>query len=130
MRKFVAIVAVLEVALLVAIVLFVRSGSCRLIAPSALGSLMGGASGGDKGDAGDRGAGAALPSSLPPVTAAPGSGSASDTSGAQNANVSGDLNQVPDPNCVGKTAAGLLNSQASTTPPSCPPMSAPPSSTP
>lgn len=58
-------------------------------------------------------------------TAAAAGGDSTTTTG--DVRVQGDANQVPDPNCVAKATAGLLNSQAApSSPPSCAPMSPPP----
>lgn len=126
MRKFVAVVAVLEVLVLAAIVLLVRSGSCPLLTPAGLGGLMRGASGGQTAEGGGTSPRTAPPPSTLPAAAVPAVAASPDAGpAAQGAGTSGDLNQVPDPKCAGKTAAGLLNSQASTTPPSCAPMNLP-----
>jgi hypothetical protein len=62
----------------------------------------------------------------------PEGGNSSTGAAAQNAgsnaaggNTSGSLNDVPDPNCVGKTTASLLSSGSSTPPPTCAPIKAP-----
>jgi len=44
---------------------------------------------------------------------------------ASGGTTSGGLNDVPDPNCVGKTTASLLSSGSSTPAPTCAPMKAP-----
>lgn len=89
----------------------------------AAGLLNGGGGGGEIENG--SGAGTPLAPSSAPAAAAPASSAASGGSGT-NQPVSGDLNQVPDPNCVAKTTASLLNSGESTAPPSCAPMSPPP----
>ena len=83
----------------------------------------GGAGGGTESGSGN--AAPPTPGSGAPASAAPAASAAAEGSGT-NQPVSGDLNQVPDPNCVAKTTASLLNSGESTAPPSCAPMSAPP----
>ena len=68
---------------------------------------------------------AASPQGLAPSGPAP-DASASTSGGATNASVSGDLNQVPDPNCVAKTTASLLSTDRASARPSCAPMNQPP----
>lgn len=92
-------------------------------APSA-GLLNGGAGGGGI-EGGSGSAPPATPASAAPAGASPAPSSVSSGSGSDAA-ASGDLNQVPDPNCVAKTTASLLNSGQATAPPSCAPMSPPP----
>jgi hypothetical protein len=84
------------------------------------------AAGGGGLEAGSGNGSALQPSPAAPAPANSASGSAASGGSVSNQAVSGDTNQVPDPNCVGKTAASLLNSGPSTTPPSCAPMSPPP----
>ena len=125
-RRLLVLIAIVEAAVLAWIFLWARSGACgvptaqtivRMFAASA--NEAPAAGGGD--------------TSLTPQPAAPGTQAGGDANAApanaapvKGANVSGDLNEVPDPNCVAKSAAGLLNSGDATPPPSCPPMSPPP----
>lgn len=81
------------------------------------------AGGAGAGNGGGSGNGTPLPPSTPvPASATPATRAGAGGSPASGT-ASGDLNQVPDPNCVGRTTASLLNAGQSTTPPSCPPMS-------
>ena len=98
--------------------------------PQALldGGAGGAMQGGSGNDATQGGTGTTPP--LAPASPAP-SGAASDPGASPpgangNARVSGDLNQVPDPNCVAKTTASLLSSDRASAGPSCAPMSPPP----
>jgi hypothetical protein len=87
--------------------------------------LPNGAGGGGL-EAGSGNGTALQPSPAAPASASPERGGDAGSGSVSNQAVSGDINQVPDPKCVGKTAASLLNSGQSTTPPSCAPMSPPP----
>ena len=122
-RWIVALVAVLEIAVLVGMFFWVRSGACGIPTAQAFGSLF--ATGGTSGNLPTGNGGGSLPQQPAATGNQSGGGTTAGASGA-GASVSGDLNQVPDPNCVAKTAAGLLNSDDATTPPSCAPMSPPP----
>jgi hypothetical protein len=118
----VAIVAIFEIAVVAGIVAWVRSGACALPTAQSVGRMIGG--GGSESEPTGQGSPQPVPAAAASAaTASPVPGS---DGSAQAAGASGDLNQVPDPNCVAKTTAGLLNSDSSTAPPSCPPMSPPP----
>jgi hypothetical protein len=100
--------------------------TCAASTNAAPATLLNGAGGGGGLESGSGNGSAVVPSPAVPASANPASSGAASGGSASNQAVSGDLKQVPDPNCVGKTAASLLNSGQSTTPPSCAPMSPPP----
>ncbi len=97
-------------------------------APTPAASPQGLLNGGSGGDATQGGSGSTPP--LTPASPAPSGpapdASASTSGGGTNTSVSGDLNQVPDPNCVAKTTASLLSTDRASARPSCAPMSPPP----
>lgn len=122
-RWIVAIVAVLEIAVVVGIFFWVRNGLCAAGMSPALGRAFGsGVTSAEPSPGSDAG----TVSPQPQASGNQPEGSASGAASAQGAGASGDLNEVPDPNCVGKAAAGVLNSDEATTAPSCAPMSPPP----
>jgi hypothetical protein len=139
----VVILALLEIGGLAAFIAF-RDRACTIIAavdhlpaaamPAAAAggaavAIPGGGGGGglDAGTATQTAAPVAAPSATPPAAAAGAGTAANAAANPGDIKTQGDTNQVPDPNCVGKTAAGLLNSNAAqTAPPSCAPMSPPP----
>jgi len=123
-RWIVAMIAILEIVVAAGIFFWVRGpGSCAAITPQAIEGVFGGVfgragAGGDGSSGAGNGQGAQQPTSSNNSSAGD-AGAGGSGSGA----ASGDLKQLPDPNCVGKTAAGLLNSDQATAPPSCAPMS-------
>lgn len=130
----VVVVGLIEVAVLIALMLWFRSaGACvppqfrplsRFLAPGGA-QMTGPAQPGGGVDNQNVGAQTGSSQANGQQTATDdangGSGGAHDSG-----NVSGDLNAVPDPKCVGNEAASMLNSHSATAPPSCPPMKAPP----
>lgn len=125
MRRFLAFVAVVEIVVAIAIALFLRNGSCVVAfgAPQSLGGGMARATASP--DASASGAPAALPPAGSPSPVPGDTPSAAAYGVPQSGNAQVPSAQVPDPNCVGKTTAGLLNSDSSTTPPSCAPVNVP-----
>ena len=103
--------------------LWTHRTACPATTSAAPAALPNGAGGGGGLETGSGNGTAVQPSPASPVSANTAPGGAAAGGSASNQAVSGDLNQVPDPKCVGKTAASLLNSGQSTTPPSCAPMS-------
>jgi len=137
---FVIIVGLLELAAIVAFfeVKGVASAVCNAPAVAQL-TGHGGAPGIGAGQMPLGGAAAAMPSADAGGAAQPvvvGSAvplpagsdvTGADTAAAGDASVKGDINEIVDPNCVAKTAAGLLNSDtpAPGPQPSCGPMKQP-----
>lgn len=126
------LVALLEIAFGVLLFLWWRAGVCQPPLPAGIRhALLGGGGAGLVG--GNENAGSdqeqnAQTQAQTAATSAPQEGDSTTTGAAaqdSGGNTSGNLNDVPDPNCVGKTAASLLNSGSSTPPPSCAPMKAP-----
>ncbi len=130
----VVLVGLVEVAVLIALVLWFRSaGACvppqfrplsHFLSPGG-GQLTGPAQPGGSADSQSVGVqtGSAQANGQQAATDdANGSSGGAHDPGA----VSGDLNAVPDPKCVGSEAASMLNSGSATAPPSCPPIKAPP----
>jgi len=125
LKRLVVFVGLLEIGFVVALVFFVRSGSCvAFTTPSlspSLGRMVGATPSSDP-------AGGGAPVVPPPVqspAAAVDAPSANPSGALQAGNADVNSGQVPDPNCVAKTTAGMLNSNSSTTPPSCAPMNVP-----
>jgi hypothetical protein len=121
-RWFVTLIALLEIAVLAGIFMWMRGGACGI--PTAQTFVRMFASGGANDVPPVVGGSDRV--SQQPAAGTQGNGDASNAAPGKGASVSGDLNEVPDPNCVAKTTAGLLNSGDATTPPSCAPMSPPP----
>ncbi|GEM_PF-2976028 len=125
----VVLVGLVEIAVLIALLLWFRSaGAClppqfrslsHFLSPG--GATMTGHA--QSGGADDSNAGAQTGSGQANGQQA-GSDDANGASGGAHdpGAVSGDLNAVPDPKCVGSEAASMLNSGSATAPPSCPPM--------
>lgn len=129
------ILGLVELAAIAGFIAF-RDRACPIVTANRAGgaSAAGGAAlplsaGGGGSEAGSSGP-AQTPQAPPPSVSSgsqAGAGANSDSGGSGSAQAQGDVNQVPDPNCVAKTTAGLLNSEpAASTPPSCAPMSPPP----
>lgn len=128
----VAILGLVEIAVLIYLLLWARSaGACAPPQLRMLGNLFGpqqmqggnGAPGPSDANNGNQ----PQPRPVQTQSADQPTTSGGDAGGAQSTGTtSGNLNDVPDPNCVGKTTASLLNSDSSTPPPSCAPMKAPP----
>ncbi|MEO6835797.1 MAG: hypothetical protein ABI231_07825 [Candidatus Tumulicola sp.] len=124
----VVIVALLEVSGLAAFVAF-KDRACVVVAASGAAAGSSGANGPET-----PAPSAATPEpAVPPATATPaapapaGTASAAGPAAAGDLKTQGDTNQVPDPNCVAKTTAGLLQSDpAPSAAASCAPMSPPP----
>jgi len=132
---FLALVALLEILVIVAIVVWIRMGApCDgglSALPPSLSSLFGGhaargvanpggaAAGGGAADVGGDAQGAGTTGSGGAAGTANNGSAAAGSAAGGSAQANGDLNQVPDPNCVAKTAAGLLNSDQATPQPSC-----------
>ncbi len=129
------ILGLAELAALAGFIAF-RDRACPIVtanrsggATAAAGGVLALPPGGGGTEAGS--SGPAQPPQTPPPAASSASsaGAGANTDGGESgsAQAQGDVNQVPDPNCVAKTTAGLLNSEpAASTPPSCAPMSPPP----
>jgi hypothetical protein len=112
------------------------SGSAAPPVAGAAGGASGGAAGGAVAPppvAADQ-SGGAVQSPIPsaPASEAPAASAAPDTSAQAGAGgnpadvkVSGDTNQIVDPNCVAKTAAGLLSENTPAPGPTCGPMKQP-----
>lgn len=141
---FLAVVALLEILVVVAIVLWIRAGApCNggvsALPPALLGLFGGhGAASASTASGAAAGGGAAATEAgddaeSPGPVSSGGAAGATDNGGAAGASAAGgsaqangDLNQVPDPNCVGKTAAGLLNSDQAKPQATCGAFKAPP----
>jgi hypothetical protein len=129
-------VALLEIALAIFLFLWWRAGVCQPPLPAAIqrallgsragGQIGGNLNGGPSQEQGSQTQAQSIATSVPQgrdsSTGAAAQDAGSNTSGG---NTSGSLNDVPDPNCVGKTTASLLSSGSSTPPPTCAPMKAP-----
>ena len=119
------IVGVVEIAVLLSFVLLrERFPSCTAEISQSVSGLLPGAGNSFEGG----GTGSIAPPQVGAVKLVSPQPQASDDAAAAGGSVdaSGDTNQVPDPNCVAKTAAGLLSESAPPAQPSCAPMSPPP----
>lgn len=125
LRVFV-LIALLELIAIVCLIAF-RDRACAAIGFAPAGAVIPIGAGGGGGSKSDQGSGT-QPSLPPPASAAPVStASASGGGSGGDATTQGDVDQVPDPKCVGTTTAGLLNSSpAPAATASCAPMSPPP----
>jgi hypothetical protein len=135
----VVLVGLFEIAALVAFfaVKGVATTACRVAAATApTQDAASGAAGGAAGSAieppsvaADQGGGAAqspIPSATAAATAAPDESAQPGTGGnSADVKVRGDTNQIVDPNCVAKTAAGLLSENTPVPGPTCGPMKQP-----
>lgn len=124
MKRFLVFVALIELVVAIAIVLFLRNGSCVVAfgASPSLGRMVRAT---PSADASTGGAPVVPPPAGSPVPVPSDTPPAASSGVPQTGNAQVPSGEVPDPNCVGKTTAGLLNSNSSTTPPSCAPMNAP-----
>jgi len=122
----VAVIALLEIAGLAAFIEF-RDRACAVVAANAgpAAQTSGGLQAGVPQGSAPQTPPAQVPQSAISPAASP--AAAAGSANAGDVRTQGDTNQVPDPNCVGKAAAGVLNSDsAQSAPPSCAPMSPPP----
>lgn len=126
------IVAIIEIAIGWLLYTWWRGGACQPPMPASIQrALLGGGAAGPNGGNDNSGPGQdqdVQTQSQTGATSAPqGGGSTATGASAQTGagDTSGSLNEVPDPNCVGKTTASLLGSGSSTPPPTCAPMKAP-----
>jgi len=108
------------------------SGSAAPPVAGAAGGAAGGAMAPPPAAADQSGGAAQSPIPSAPASEAAAAASAPDTSAQAGAGgnpadvkVSGDTNQIVDPNCVGKTAAGLLSENTPAPGPTCGPMKQP-----
>lgn len=125
-----ALFALLELGALAVVITF-RSNACSALgfAPAGGAALrLGGGGGGN--DTGGGSGPAVTPTPVPQASAAVAPPAVSTSGSAANpgdVKTEGDTNQVPDPNCVAKAAADVLNSSpAPAATVSCAPMSPPP----
>lgn len=117
-------IALVEILFAVGIFLWIRNGACAAPA-QAVGRISGGGmTSTEPSPSAD--AGTVAPVQPPPASSVPAQSEPPADGAVQGTSASGDLNQVPDPNCVAKAAAGVLNTDQSSAPPSCAPMSPPP----
>jgi hypothetical protein len=134
------LIALLEIAAFAVLWYLLRAGSpCLPSSPAAMLDVLRGGAGttGGRLPGAPAGGAAALPepssagAGAGPMTAplagtADGSQTAAGAAGGGDARATGDLNEVPDPNCVGKAAAAMLSaSPAPAAQPSCGALKAP-----
>lgn len=122
MKRFLALVALVEAVVAIVLVLLVRDGSCVAFnASPSFGRVVRATPSADP-------TGSGAPVVPPPAGSpvpAPSETSAAASGLPHSASADTGSAQVPDPNCVAKTTAGLLNANSSTTPPSCAPITVP-----